>query len=234
LTQFDESLAAGVNELKSKLDAIGAALKSKSDMQDAIGACADLLDGLNAQYDQREQFVSLGKKPSASSLPTNRPQASPLAALEAKKVPPSDLVNLAALKVNDAVSYGDSDYVVAGKITYNLASGSFWAFLLQDGGNRVWLRVGPGGETATCKEIKLSVPSDLPASIQHSGKSFSRGDGGNASVVVEGAGGVKRGSVSYARYTADDSRLWIEDFGTETRAMIGQVTESSELIAYRK
>lgn len=234
LTRFDESLAEGVTELKTKLDATAAALKSKEGVEDAIGACADELDALNAQYDQREQFVSLGKRPTASDLPSGRPQASPLSALEAKKAPPPDLVNLAALKVNDAVSFGDVDYVVAGKITYNVPAGAFWAFLLQDGGNKIWLRLGPGGETATCKEIKMSVPSDLPASIQHSGQSFSRGDAGNATVVVEGAGGSKRGSVSFARYVSDNTRLWIEVFGTETRAMIGKVADMSEFTPYRR
>lgn len=234
LTQFDESLAQGVNDLKSRLDAIAAALTSKTGVEDAIGACADTLDALNAQYDQREQFVSLGKKPSPMSLP-QKAQASPLAALETKKTPPQEIVNLASLKVNDAVSFRGSDYIVAGKITYTIAAGSFWAFLLQDGGNKLWLRVGPGGEIATCQEIKMSVPSPLPETLQRDKQTFTRGDTGTANVMVEGAGGVKRGSVSYARYAADDdSRLWIEDFGTETRVMQGQTADASELKSYKR
>ncbi len=234
LTQFDASLADGVGQLQTKLDAIAAALKSKAGIEDAVSACADTLDALNAQYDQREQFVSLGKKPSPLTMPT-RQQPSPLAALESKKAPAQEIVNLATLKVNDAVSLGSTDYIVAGKITYTVSAGSFWAYLLQDGGKKLWLRVGPGGEAATCKEIEFSVPSPLPDPVKYKNQVFARGDAGKANVMVEGAGGVKRGSVSYARYAADDdSRLWVEDFGTETRVMVGQTIDARDVTTYRK
>ncbi len=233
LTQFDESLAAGVKDLQAKLDAISSALKSKTGVEDAVAACADTLDALNAQYDQRDQFVSLGKRPTMVDLP-KAPQTSPLGALQAKSAPPAELVNLATLKVNDAVTLGSTDYILAGKITYNVSAGSFWAYLLQDGGKKVWLRVGPGGEAATCQEFKLSVPSPLPETMQHDGKQFARGEMGTANVMVEGAGGVKRGSVSYARYNAGDARLWLEDFGTESRAMFGEIIDARDVTAYRK
>jgi hypothetical protein len=233
LTQFDQSLAAGVKELQAKLDAIGSALKAKTGIEDAIAACADTLDALNAQYDQRDQFVALGKRPTKIDLP-KAPQASPLGALEAKPAPPAELVHLAALKVNDAVTLGATDYLVAGKITYNISAGSFWAYWLQDGDKKIWLRVGPGGETATCQEIELRVPSPMPESLQYAGKPFARGDAGTASVIVEGAGGVRRGSVMYARYRADNVRLWLEDFGTETRAMLGEVLDARDVTVYRK
>ena len=233
LTQFDESLAAGVKDLQAKLDAIGSALKSKTGLDDVVAACADTLDALNAQYDQRDQFVSLGKRPAKIDLP-KVPQASPLGALEAQPAPPAELINLATLKVNDAVTLDATDYIVAGKVTYSVSGGSFWAYLLQDAGKKTWLRVGPGGETAVCQEIKLSVPSTLPESLQHDGKQFARGDAGTANVMVEGAGGVKRGSVTYARYSAGDARLWLENFGTETRAMLGQTIDARDVTAYRK
>lgn len=233
LTQFDASLADGVNTLKSKLDALAAGLKTKTGLDDAVDACAETLDALNAQYDQREQFVSLGKKPSPSSFTT--PPASPLGALETKQAPPPELTALANLKLKDAVSFSGADYIVAGKITYTISAGSFWAFLLQDGGNKLWLRVGPGTEIATCQEIKISVPSPLPESLQQDNQTFTRGDAGAASVAVEGAGGVKRGSVSYARYAGgDERRLWLEDFGAETRAMLGRTVDAQEIKSYRR
>ncbi len=234
LTQFDASLADGVNTLKAKLDALAAALKTKTGLDDAVDACAESLDALNAQYDQREQFVSLGKKPSPSSFTAN-PPSSPLGALETKQAPPPELTTLANLKMKDAVSYGGADYIVAGKITYSASAGSFWAFLLQDGGNKLWLRVGPGNEIATCQEVKISVPSPLPESLQQDRQTFTRGDAGTANVAVEGAGGVKRGSVSYARYAGGgDRRLWIEDFGAETRVMLGSTVDAMEIKSYRR
>jgi hypothetical protein len=237
LTQFDAALANGVPQLKSALDQIAAALKAKAGVDDAISACAELLDNLNARFDDREQFLATGKKPALTTLrvPPRQADASPLAALEAKKQPGMEIAALANLKLNDAVSFGGADYIVAGKITYSVASGSFWAFLLQDGGKKLWLRVGPGDEITTCQEVKLGVPSPLPETLTHDNQTFARADRGEAKVTVEGAGGVKRGSVEYARYRADaGSRLWLEDFGTETRVMAGQVVGANELKTYRR
>src|SRR5574341_965201 len=234
LTQFDGALADGVARLEAQSDQIAAAMKTKKGLDNAVSACADTLDALNDQFDQREQFVAMGKKPSLSAIP-GKPPSSPLEALQAKKSPPAELVALANLKVNDAVSYANVDYIVAAKITYTIAAGSFWAFLLQDRDQRHWLRVGPGGEITVCQEITLSVSATLPDSLTYEKQSFTRADAGTASVTVEGAGGVKRGSVNYARYSTDTgSRLWVEDFGTETRVMSGQTVDAFELKLYRK
>ena len=138
------------------------------------------------------------------------------------------------LKLNDAVAYGGADYLVTGKITYTISGGSFWAFLLQDRDQKRWLRVGPGNELAVCEESTATVPSPLPDSLSIANQTFSRGDSGTASVVVEGAGGGKRGSVSYARYASEANRLWVEDFATEARVMIGQVIDPFEIKTYRK
>ncbi len=235
LTQFDAALANGVPQIQAALDKIAAALKSDEGVDDAIGACAELLDGLNARFDAREQFLATGKKPALTILPPSQPGASPLGALEAKKQLDAEIVALANLKLNDAVSFGGADYIVAGKITYSNTAGSFWAFLLQDGGKKLWVRVGPGEEIAVCQEVKSSVPSPLPETLTHDNQTFTRADAGQAKVTVEGAGGVKRGSVNYARYNSDaGNRLWLEDFGAETRAMAGQVIGIDELKTYRR
>jgi len=231
LTQFDAALVSGVPKLKAAIDKVAAAVKSKQEVDDAIDACAELLDTLNAEFDQREQFLATGKKPAASIL-TGIQAESALGALQSRTSPPAELVAISNLKLNDAVTYDRRDYIVAGKITYSVASGSFWAFLLQDGGNQLWLRVGPGNEIAACQQIKLDVPSGN--SIVYSGQTLTRGDAGSAHVVVEGAGGAKRGGVEYARYAAGNARLWLESFGTEVRTMFGQTIDPIELKVYRR
>ena len=232
LTKFDADLANGVNRLKTALDQLADAFKAKTGVDDAIDACAETLDALNSEFEQRDDFVAQGKKPTVE-LPSS-PRVSPLDALEAKKAPAQEVVALANLKVNDAVSFGGSDYIVAGKMTYSVATGSFWAFLLQDR-EKHWLRVGPGGELAICQEVIFSVPSPLPESLTYDKQTFTRADEDTAKVSVEGAGGVKRGTVDYARYTTDiGSRLWVENFGTETRVMIGETVDASELKLYRR
>jgi hypothetical protein len=241
LTQFDATLAGGAPQLQAALDKIAVALRAapsaafRADVDDAIGACAELLDNLNARFDEREQFLATGKKPALTILPPRQPGASPLGALERKRQPNAEIAALVNLKLNDAISFGGADYIIAGKITYSSASGSFWAFLLQDGGKKLWLRVGPGNEIAACQETQFRVPSPLPETFAHDNQDFSRIDAGQAQVTVEGAGGIKRGAANYARYTCDaPNRLWLEDFGTESRAMAGSVVDMSEFKIYRR
>ncbi len=232
MTQFDAALAEGVLALKSAVERIATALKSKDGVADAVGACADLLDSLNAQFDQREQFLAMGKKP---SLAPELPRISPLQALEAKKAPPAEITRLSNLKLQDAISYGDTDYIVAGKMTYATAQGSFWAFLLRDGKEERWLRVGPGQQVSICKNIEFAAQTPFPESIEYTGQPMTRETTGAANVSVEGAGGLKRGSVNYARYAdPSGSQLWLEDFGTETRASWGQVIDAADLKIYRR
>lgn len=234
LTQFDAALTSGVPQLKAVIDKIAAALKSKQGIDDAVDECAELLDHLNARYDEREQFLAAGKKPAMTILPPRRPAASPLGVLEEKKPAAPELTALANLKLNDAVSFDRNDYLVAGKIIYTISAGAFWAFLLQDGKNKTWLRVGPGGELAACQEIRLAVSAPMPDPVTYDNRSMARDLNGVAQVNVEGAGGAKRGSVNYARYAADNARLWVENFGSETRAMYGQTIDASELKVYRR
>ncbi len=232
MTQFDVNLTEGVARLSAALDRIASALKSKKGSADAIGACADLLDSLNAQFDQREQFLAMGKKP---SLAPDLPRVSPLQALEAKKAPPAEITRLSSLKLQDAVSYGDVDYLVAGKMSFATSQGAFWALLLQDRAEERWLRVGPGNEVVFSRKVDYAVKRPFPESVQYDTRPMSRDNAGTANITVEGVGGVKRGSVEYARYAdASGNRLWVEDYGTETRASWGQVVDPTEVKSYRR
>lgn len=227
LYQFDSSLASSVDALGSGLDAVSTAYKSKSEIGAAIEALNDSMDALNARLDAREEFVALGKRPSAAP--------SPLGALQPKPSPSAQATAFEQLKPGDAVAYGVIDYLVAGRITYSVASGTFFAFLMQDRDTKNWLRVGPNQELAVTREVPFSVPSPLPDALSFSGKNYTRSDQGAANVTVEGASGTKPGSVNYARYSADGgARLWIEDWGTETRVQSGQVVDPMEIKLYRK
>jgi hypothetical protein len=227
LYQFDSSLAAGVDVLAAALDAIGTAIKGKTGIPGAIDALGNSLADLNERLDAREEFVALGKRPSA--IP------SPLGVLQPKAKPSPQAGTFEQLKPGDAVSYGGIDFLVTGRITYSVASGTFYAFLLQDKDSKNWLRVGPNQELAVTREVSFNVPSPLPDSINYSGKNYVRSEQGAANVTVEGASGTKPGSVTYARFTVDGGgRLWVEDWGTETRVQGGQVVDPMEIKLYRK
>ncbi len=233
MTQFDAALTEGVPALKSVIDRVGASLGSGSGVDAAIGACADLLDSLNAQFDQREQFLAMGKKPLlAPDLP---PMVSPLAALEAKKAPRAETERFSTLKLQDAVTFANVDYIVSGKITFAASQGTFWAFLLKDGKDERWLRVGPADLVCICRVVEFAAQSPFPDSAEYNAQTLTRDTAGTANVTVEGVGGARRGSVEYARYSnAAGSQLWLEDYGTEMRAFWGQVVDPIELRTYRR
>jgi hypothetical protein len=227
LYQFDSSLAAGIEGLAGAIDMVGNAIKAKSGIPAAIDSLSDTLADLNGRLDAREEFVALGKRPSA--VP------SPLGALQPKAKPSVQAGGFEQLKPGDAVSYGGTDYLVTGRITYSVGPGNFYAFLLQDRDSKNWLRVGPNQELAVAREVSFNVPSPLPESINYSGKNYVRTDQGAANVTVEGASGTKPGSVTYARFTIEGGgRLWVEDWGTETRVQSGQVVDPMEIKLYRK
>ncbi|MBI5305062.1 MAG: DUF4178 domain-containing protein [Chloroflexi bacterium] len=233
LTKFDADLSDGVNALATKLDQLANALKQKTDLQDAIDACSDTLDALNAEFDQRDEFVAQGKKPSIAMPALAR--VSPLDALDAKKTPSREITALANLKLNDAVTFEGTDYLVAGKITFTARGATFFAFLLADGARKNWLRVGPNDAIGWCDEIALRVPTPPPDSLEYDKQSFTRVESGTANANVVGASGSKRGSVNYARYTGElGSVLWAEDYGAETRVMLGRAIDATEIQVYRR
>lgn len=233
LTLCDAKLAEGAQQFQTALDQIATALKTKENMEDAIGAGGDLLDQLNQQFDQREQFLAQGKRPSLEA--PAKPAASPLGALTGKPTAPAQIVALTNLRLKDALSYGGNDYLVSGKITYTIPTGSFWAYLLNDNGNECWLRVGPGDEIAICKVVPFDVPTALPETVQYENQTLTRQFQGTANVAVEGANGARRGTVQYGKYIgAPDLRLWIENYGAETRTLWGRTLDAAELKSYRR
>lgn len=226
--QFDASLANGVDELSDAIDAMQNAIRSKENTGDAYYALRDQIDLLNQRLDAREEFVARGKRPA--------PSASPLGALKDKQVPlPPGANPYEQLKLNDAISYDKTDYLVAGRVTYSLAAGKLFAFLLRDRDNQKWLRLGPNNELAIAQEIKYGVPAPLPETLTFDGKNYTLAEQGAANVQVEGASGTQSGAVNYHRYQGDGgARLWVEDWGSEIRVTAGNVVDPFEVKLYRK
>jgi len=226
--QFDASLANGVDELTAILDPLQTAVREKQDTEKAYYSLRDELDSLNQRLDAREEFVARGKRPA--------PSASPLGALKDKQVPaPAGANPFEQLKMNDAISYDKTDYLVAGHVTYSVAAGKFYAYLLRDRDNQKWLRVGPNNELAVADEVQFSVPAPLPDTLTYSGKTYTVAEQGAANVEVEGASGNQTGAVNYHRYNGDGgARLYVEDWGTEVRVQAGNVVDPFEIKLYRK
>jgi hypothetical protein len=225
--QFDNSLTNGVDELSNALNAVQTAVRGKQDTEASYDVLRDELDSLNQRLDAREEFVARGKRPA--------PSASPLGALNAKPIAAPGANAFELIKINDAISYGTTDYLVAGRITYSVASGKFYAYLLHDHDVEKWLRVGPNNELGVTEKVAFTVPSPLPDKLSVNGKDYTVAEQGTANVTVEGAGGTQNGSVNYHRYQGDGgARLWVEDWGTETRVTAGNVVDPQQVKLYRK
>lgn len=226
LYQFDASLADGAEQITEKIAPVNAALKSGAGIDDALDALRGVADALNTRLDQRMEFVAEGKRPS--------PTASPLGALSRK--PATAQANpYEQLKLNDAVTYSGQDFLVTGHILYKVASGNLHAFLLEDRNEKHWLRIGPNQEMAVMTEVSFGVPAPLPQTLAYQGQTYTRADEGAANVTVEGASGTKTGAANFTRYTGDGGkRLWVEDWGTETKVQVGQVVDPFEVKLYRK
>lgn len=226
--QFDATLTNGVDELSTILDSLQTAIREKQDTGKFYYALRDQLDALNQRLDARQEFVALGKRPA--------PSASPLGALKDKQVPaPAGANPYEQLKINDAISFDKTDYLVAGRVTYSVASGKFYSYLLRDRDNQKWLRVGPNNELVIANEVQFSVPAPLPDTISYDSKNFTVAEQGAANVEVEGASGNQTGAVNYRRYSADSgARLYVEDWGTEVRVQAGTVVDPFEVKLYRK
>ncbi len=226
--QFDASLASGVDELHSALEGLQKAVRAREVTDTAYYALRDQLDALNQRLDAREEFVVRGKRPA--------PSASPLGALKDKQVPPPAGANpYEQLKINDAISFDKTDYLVAGRVTYSVAAGKFYAYLVRDRDIQKWLRVGPNNELAIADEVQFSVPAPLPETLSYGGKKYTLAEQGAANVSVEGASGNQNGAVNYHRYSADGgARLYVEDWGSEIRVQAGNVVDPLEVKMYRK
>lgn len=72
--EFDSKLASGADELGTALDKVSSAVRSREGVDDAIWALRDQLDGLNRQFDAREEFVARGKRPPASLSTPDMPK----------------------------------------------------------------------------------------------------------------------------------------------------------------
>jgi hypothetical protein len=226
--QFDATLAGGVDELGGLLEGLQNAVRSREDTSKGYYALRDQLDALNQRLDAREEFVARGKRPA--------PSASPLGALKDKQVPaPAGANPYEQLRLNDAISYDKTDYLVGGRVVYSVANGKFYAYLLRDRDAQKWLRVGPNNELAIADEVQFSVPAPLPDTLSYGGKNYTVAEQGAANVQVEGASGNQTGSVNYHRYSADGgARLYVEDWGTEVRVQAGSVVDPFEVKLYRK
>ncbi len=230
LYAFDLALADGAEQVEEGVDAVAQSLEDGDDPKEAIRALTKTVADLNTRFDQRKTLLAEGKELPEEDLLEVLGPVSELS-------PTAKELSKLKLKKNPAITYGGVDYLVKGKITYEIGEVKWYAFLLRDGDEEIWLRVESGGESelATYRAATLQIESPIPEVLSFEGAEFNRTHSGSAPVRVEGEEGRRKGQVEYWLYTsAAGERLWVERWGSDINVSVGQPILADEIRIWAK
>jgi hypothetical protein len=218
LIAFDTALTDGLSQVSAGIDAVASALSGGDGLLAAVNALGNTLDGLNARFDQRQNLLEKGKKLAPAELAQ---------VLEATLAPLSQLEQeLMKLKINDAMTYEGTDYLISARASYRAEGREWVAYQLKDGGTERWLRASHG-EPALLERVDVAIGRPLPACLEVAGERFDRTASGTVEALVEGPGGQRRGTIAFARYksAASGETLVAEDWGDAIHVWRGQPIE---------
>jgi hypothetical protein len=136
----------------------------------------------------------------------------------------------ASLRVGDAVSKDDDDYLVETSVSYFSRGETHWLHRLRAERGEVWLYVAPGA--LSLGWLQPVASPDLPAatSLDRGGVSFTLEDTTLADADVLSSEGQSGGSVTVWRYRAGEDRmLWVEQWESGPRAYEGPLIRPSDL-----
>ncbi|MFQ5856016.1 MAG: DUF4178 domain-containing protein [Anaerolineae bacterium] len=224
LYAFDQLLAAGIEHVTAGSDGIAEAVDAGAGVEAAVEALAGTIDELNHRFDQRRDLLAEGRKAPPNELKQ---------ALEvAVKAPPSPAFQaLANLKVNDALTYDNIDYIVVAKVTYDVQGDVAYTYKLEDTDTDRWLRAGPAGdEVGLFDVVDDDVPAPSAGTVEVAGESFQQIDRGQATAYIVGPGGRREGVADYWLYASEGGdRLWIEQWGEDLRVHRGQPVDPDQI-----
>ena len=188
-----------------------------------LEASADLL---SQHVREREQLLGRGKSAAALS-----PQEMLAAGTQVRR----QLATPLELRLEDAVSYEGSDYLVRGVLTYFAGGRSWNAYQLHDGKQERWLEVRRQGAETAWYAPRSPVP-DQAETVAVDGESFTRVENGSASVGIQSGAGTQEGVfVDYARYSSTlGDRLLLERWPDGPRALLGRDVAPEDLQLWTK
>lgn len=228
LIAFDRALAGGVERVREAVDAVAEALNQAlsaaspvgghpPEFMTAINTLNTVVDELNLRLDQRTQLLSKGKKLPPQELAKVLEAARPAATAFEKE--------LAALRLNDAITVEDTDYLVTAQVAYSEDNRRWHACRLADGPEERWLRV-EGEDVVLYEPVDLEVPQPVPDVLTLEDRTFKQVRAGTASATVEGPGGKRRGTIRYWLYRDPEHRwLWIEAWDDGLRVLQGEAVD---------
>jgi hypothetical protein len=206
LYAFDHALAAGVEGVTSDVSALGDAVNAGEGVGDAVDSLSSRVDALNRRFDQRRDLLAEGKKVPPNELAE---------ALKEVREPSPVLRGLVDLKIDDALTYEGTDYLVVAKVSYDMQDEMAYAYQLEDTSTARWLRVYPARESVGLYDaVELDLGLEPPAELDVDGETFRQVEAGQAKVYVVGPGG---------------EQLWIEAWGDTVRTQRGWSVDVDQL-----
>lgn len=228
LYDFDASLAEGVEEITGAVNALQEAVSSRSNIEAAVDTCAKAIDDMNERFKHRQEYVIEGKRVQAQ-FPTDLLKAKPKTTPEA--------ILLWNLRPKDAVSVADIDYLIEGRVATSQSTNEWRRYLLKDGEKEHWLWIGDAGATiALLHEVSPPAGAANKDALTFEGMDYRLDFESADQVDVEGASGKSGGNyVRVRRFLAGNgSLLWLENWGTETKAMSGEPVSQEEVKVWKK
>lgn len=227
LYDFDNALGEDVSRVAEGITRLGAAIAEKGSVANAANELISVVDGLNAQFSRRQDFLVEGKRPPTPALDVLAPKA----ALT------QEGLSLASLKLNDAVTYEGIDYLVSGKVTF-AGKGQAWnSYLIKDNQTERWLWVGDVGNTIGLLD-PFSPGMDLTASPSPSivGEQYTLAEQGSAEATIEGPSGRRSGIfVAYWSFTSpSDKLLWVEKWAEGVKSYSGKRVSPEDLKVWKR
>ena len=215
---YNNVLSQQARRIGEQLDSLSAAEPAqRPQLATQVG---QTVDSMIESFRQRQDLLVRGQKAAS---------ATPLAVLSEHGR--QDTAALRNLKLDDAVTFEGTDYLVQGKVTY-FAGGRYWySYLLREKESERWLRTMPqGGDPFMCEMLPAPPPLAADNTVALDGQHLTRSDVGSADVTVEGAAGTERGVfVQYQLFAGNRKALWLEDWPDGPRAYSGHQVYQEEL-----
>jgi hypothetical protein len=150
------------------------------------------------------------------ALPGSRP----------RHLPPEERT-VFTLEVGDIVQYMDTDWVVEGRLTYNVGEYSWYEYLLQDGDRISWLSVDEDDrvEVALLEPTnQLDIGREPPKQLTFGGETYRCIESGVATMTRVGT--TLRRTAEHCQYFdyegSDNKVLSIEDWNGDIQVTVGQ------------
>lgn len=223
ILQFDRSLASGVDRLATLTGALNERLSPPILASPAGQELEQAAELLHQRLDTRSTIIAEGQAVTAGK------------ALEVLAEPPRPSPPPRYIKIGDALSVGQLDYIVDALINY--AGARQWTeYRLRDGERECWLMVEPAGAWLLEPIAPTGLTPSGEMAVELAGRRYTQLHHGQSSATIGGPSGQRTGiPVTYHDYVAETGqRLVRRDWGDQQTVLHGEAIDSALIQVYAR